>query len=225
LPDHETRQAVIFDLDGIILDSEDIWEGVMRELFAAYHLPWSDLDQDDFMGGDNSRQWAAYLHRVSGVPLPEDQIVDQVVRRLLDHYADALPLVPGAHEAVARLAAEYRLGLASSSPREVIAFVLAHSGLDRFFVSWASSDDVARGKPHPDVYRKACELVGAEPSRCAAVEDSAAGIRAAHAAGLKVIAIPRPSLPLDPVAAGLADVILSSVDRLSVDTVRAVLRS
>ena len=219
------ESAVIFDMDGVILDSEHVWDGVMHELFAVCDRPWSDPDQDAFAGGDNSRQWASYLRRMCGLPMPEHEIVEWVVRELLRHYAEALPMVPGAKEAIARLAASYRLGVASSSPREIIAFVLARSGLDRFFAAWASSDDVSRGKPAPDVYLRACNLVGVNPSRCAAVEDSSSGIQAARAAGLKVIVIPRTSYPLDPSSLGLADLTLFSIEQLCAQTVESVLTS
>ncbi|MFH0916070.1 MAG: HAD family phosphatase [bacterium] len=221
----ETESAVVFDMDGVILDSDHAWKSVMRELFAACGRPWKDLDQNSFVGGDSSRQWAAYLHRVSGLPMAEDEIVEWVTGRLLDYFAEALPMVSGAKEAVARLAASYPLGLASSSPREVIAYVLARSGLDRCFAAWASSDDVPRGKPAPDVYRRACSLLKVDPFRCAAVEDSLFGIRAARAAGLKVIAIPHPSWPLDPSSLGLADLALASIDQLGAETVESVLGS
>jgi HAD superfamily hydrolase (TIGR01509 family) len=212
-------------MDGVILDSGGAWNGAMRELFTECNRSWNEIDPSTFAGGDNSRQWASYLYRVCGLPLAEEEILNRVIHKLLRRYGEALPMVPGAREAVVRLATAYRLGLASSSPREVIAFVLAQSGLDRFFDRWASSDDVPCGKPAPDVYRKACSLVKADPSRCVAVEDSPSGIRAARAAGLKVIAIPRTFFPLDPPSRALADLVLTSIDLLDVDTVESVLRS
>ncbi len=220
-PDH----AVVFDLDGVILDSEQVWERVMRELFATYGLQFSDLDQDSFMGGDNSLQWAAYLRRAGGIPLTEDKILGWVISRLIGHYTESLPLVPGAPEAVARLASRYRLALASSSPREVIAFVLERSGLRRFFTAWASSDDVPRGKPAPDVYQRACSLIETDPASCVAVEDSRVGIRAARSAGLRVIAIPHPSFPLDAASLELVDLSLVSISQLTAQTLESVFLS
>jgi HAD superfamily hydrolase (TIGR01509 family) len=218
-------RAVIFDLDGVILDSEHVWEQVMHELFATHGLRFADFDQDSFMGGDNSRQWAGYLRRVGGIPLTEDEILKWVTDRLVFYYTQALPLVPGALEAVACLAASYRLGLASSSPREIIAFVLENSGLQRFFTAWASSDDVPRGKPAPDVYEKACGLIETDPACCVAVEDSRVGIRAARSAGLRVIAIPHPSFPLDAASLELVDLTVTSIGDLDVATVDSVFRS
>ena len=155
--------------------------------------------------------------------MAEEEILERVIGKLLRRYARDLPMAPGAREAVERLAASYPLGLASSSPREVIAFVLARSGLERFFAAWASSDDVARGKPAPDVYLKACSMVDAEPSACVAVEDSPSGMQAARAAGLKVIAIPNTFFPLDQPSSDLADLVLTSIDLLDAEAARSVL--
>ena len=121
------------------------------------------------------------------------------------------------------MARDYPLGLASSSPHPVIAFVLERSGLDKYFTAWVSSDEVPRGKPAPDVYLEACRRLGAEPERCVAVEDSRFGIRAAKAARLKVIAIPRPLLPLDTGVLALVDETLESIDCLSPETVRVTM--
>jgi HAD superfamily hydrolase (TIGR01509 family) len=206
--------AVIFDMDGVILDSNETWDAVMGELFAEYGKKLSDLDPDAFMGGDNSLQWAAYLRRMLGLPLEDQQIVDRVVNGILSRYSERVPLIPGAAEAVARMAARFPLGLASSSPRQVIAFVLQRSGLDRLFQAWVSSDDVDCGKPAPDVYLRCCELLGRAPENCVAVEDSRFGIQAAKAAGLKVIAVHTPVFPLDAKALALADVAVDSIDQL-----------
>ncbi len=209
-------------MDGVIIDSEPVWEKVMHELFAAHHRRYVDFDQSAFIGGDNSLQWASILRRVGGIPLKDEEILEWVSERLIGYFSERLPMMPGATEAVARLASSYRLALASSSPREIIAFVLEVSGLHRFFAAWASSDDVPRGKPAPDVYLRACALIHTDPVDCVAVEDSSVGIRAAHAAGLRVIAIPHPSVPPDPASFELADLALPSIRRLGAETVRSV---
>ena len=160
LSDTRRPGAVIFDMDGVILDSNETWDAVMGELFAAHGKSLNDLDPDAFMGGDNSMQWAAYLKKMLSLPLSEEEIVARVVAGIISHFSEAVPLIPGAAEALARVGSRYPLGLASSSPREVIAFVLRRSGLGRFFEAWVSSDDVACGKPAPDVYLRCCRLLG-----------------------------------------------------------------
>jgi HAD superfamily hydrolase (TIGR01509 family) len=212
-------------MDGVILDSAPAWEQVMDELFTAHGRRYADFDQSAFAGGDNSLEWASFLRRFGGIPLEDEEILAWVVDRLIGHFTEHLPLMPGAADAIARLAAGYRLALASSSPREVIAFVLEKSGLQRFFAAWASSDDVPRGKPAPDVYLRACTLIQTDPVACVAVEDSSVGIRAAHAAGLKVIAIPHSSNPPDEACLELCDLALPSIQRLELETVDSVLSS
>ena len=216
--------AVIFDMDGVILDSNEAWETVMGELFAQYGKSMRDLDEAAVLGGDNSLQWAAYLRGVLGFPLTEKEIIHRVIDGIVGHYSRRVPLIPGAAEAVARMASRFPLGLASSSPREVIAFVLQRSGLDRLFQTWVSSDDVDQGKPAPDVYLRCCELLGMSPGDCVAVEDSRVGIRAAKAAGLKVIALPTPIFPLDGETLALADEVVDSVDKLGPENADRVLK-
>lgn len=215
--------AVIFDMDGIILDSSATWESVIGSLFSDCGRSLGDVEADALAGGDNTQQWAAYLRRVVGLPLEEAEIIDRVIQGILADYSGRIPLMPGAVETVARMAGRFPLGLASSSPREVIAFVLQHSGLDTLFDTWVSSDDVPRGKPAPDVYIHCCALLRVSPERCVAVEDSGFGIAAAKAAGMKVIAVLNPDLPLDEERAALADVTLESIEDLDPDTAAALL--
>lgn len=223
--DTRSARAVVFDMDGVIIHSGEIWQRIITALFTECGISWDDIDQVDqagLEGGDNSRQWAAYLRRVIGLPLTEDEIIGRVTGALIKAYEKSLPLVPGAEETIARLSACYPLGLASSSPRPVIAFLLERSGLDRYFSAWVSSDDVPCGKPAPDVYLKACCDLQIPPERCVAVEDSRMGMRAAKAAGLKVIAIPQPFLPLASEHLAVADHVLASLVELRPDVIRGL---
>src|SRR4051794_7126220 len=149
------------------------------------------------MMGMSSTEWSRYLHEHAGVPDEPDAINREVVRLMLEAYGDHLPLADGAVEAVERLARRWPLGLASSSNRELIDAVLEASGLARYFRVTVSSEEVARGKPAPDVYLEAARRLEVAPERCAAVEDSHSGIRAARAAGMRVVVIPNPSYPPD----------------------------
>jgi len=206
--------AVVFDLDGVLLDSEQVWDEVREELVKERGGRWHDRAQTEMMGM-SSIEWSRYMHDELGVPDPPQEISADVVRRLEEVYRQRLPLIDGAHEAVERLAARWPLGLASSSNREVIDLVLDLSGLARFFRVTVSSEEVPRGKPEPDVYLEAARGLGVPPERCAAVEDSHNGIRSAKAAGMRVIAIPNQHYPPGEEALALADVTLSSLAELT----------
>jgi HAD superfamily hydrolase (TIGR01509 family) len=155
------------------------------------------------------------MHDVIGLPEPPEEISAEVVRRMGEHYRDELPLLPGALCAVERLAARWPLGLASSSNRPLIDLVLDVSGLARYFRATVSSEEVARGKPAPDVFLEAARRLAVAPERCAVVEDSANGIRAGRAAGMLVVAIPNPHFPPDDDALAAADVVLDSLEELT----------
>lgn len=206
-------EAVVFDLDGVLLESEEVWDEVrgayVREQGGRY-----DAAAQRAMMGMSAPEWSAYIHRELGVPHPPEAINAEVVRRLVARYRAGLPLVPGAREAVERMARRWPLGLASSSNRPVIDAVLELAGLAPFFRATVSSEEVARGKPAPDVYLEAARRLGAAPARCVAVEDSHAGIRSAKGAGMGVIAIPNPSYPPDPDALAEADLVLPSIGHL-----------
>jgi HAD superfamily hydrolase (TIGR01509 family) len=211
-------EAVVFDLDGVIVDSEHVWDEVRQELAAERGGRWHDRASRDMMGM-SSREWSRYMHDVIGLEEPPEEINAEVVRRLKAVYRENLPLIPGAVEAVKRLAARWPLGLASSSNREVIDLVLEASGLAGHFSATVSSEEVAQGKPAPDVYLETARRLGVEPERCAAVEDSENGIRSAKAARMRTIAIPNPRYPPDEAALDAADVVLDSVAELKPDVV------
>jgi HAD superfamily hydrolase (TIGR01509 family) len=210
--------AVVFDLDGVLIQSEEVWDDV-RERFVRERGGRYDAEIQRAMMGMSSPEWSRYLHEHAGVPDEPDAINAEVVRRLLSAYRDRLPLIPGALDAVRRLADRFPLGIASSSNRELIDAVLEAAGLAPLFAATVSSEEVAHGKPEPDVYLEAARRLGVAPERCAAVEDSHGGIRAAKNAGMRVVAIPNPSYPPDDEALALADVIIGSLDELTVGVV------
>jgi HAD superfamily hydrolase (TIGR01509 family) len=213
-------EAVVFDLDGVLVDSEQLWDEVREELARERGGRWHDRAQADMMGM-SSAEWSRYMHDVIGLAESPGEINAEVVRRLLTRYRESLPLLPGAVEAVERLATRWPLGLASSSNREVIDAVLDDAGLARLFRATVSSEEVAHGKPAPDVYLETARRLGVEPETAAAIEDSANGIRSAHAAGMRVIAIPNRHYPPSAEVLALADVVLQSLDELTVERVSA----
>jgi HAD superfamily hydrolase (TIGR01509 family) len=211
-------EAVVFDMDGLLLDSEQVWDDVRENLVRERGGRWHDRAQGDMMGM-SSPEWSRYLHDELGLPEPPEELNAEVVRRMLDHYADRLPLIDGAVEAVERLAARWPLGLASSSNRELIDRALEVSGLARRFRVTVSSEEVARGKPAPDVYLEAARRLGVDPTSCAAVEDSRSGILSARAAGMRVIAIPNPHFPPPDDVLAQAHVVLRSLAQLTPEVV------
>jgi HAD superfamily hydrolase (TIGR01509 family) len=210
--------AVVYDLDGVIVDSEHVWDEVRQQLAEERGGGWHDRASRDMMGM-SSLEWSRYMHDVIGLEETPEEINAEVVRRLEAIYRERLPLIPGAVEAVQALVQRWPLGLASSSNRELIDFVLEVSSLDRFFRATVSSEEVPRGKPAPDVYLEAARRLEVAPERCAAVEDSEAGIRSAKAAGMRVIAIPNPHFPPGAEALEAADVVLESVAELTPEVV------
>jgi HAD superfamily hydrolase (TIGR01509 family) len=214
-------EAVVFDLDGVLVDSEPVWEQVRREVVASRGGHWADDAQQRIMGMSTG-EWARYLSEDLGVGLAPDAIAVLVIERMAARYTEHLPLMPGAVEAVRRMAARWPLGLASSSPPSLIAVVLDAAGLRECFVTALSTEEVSRGKPAPDIYLAVCDRLDRRPQRCAAVEDSTNGLRSAAAAGLHVVAIPHPRYPPDPAALAAADLVLDSLDELTQDRVAAL---
>jgi HAD superfamily hydrolase (TIGR01509 family) len=197
------RDAVIFDLDGVLVDSEQLWNQAKQALVRASGGRWRD-DAPQAMMGMSSREWSEYISRELGVDRDPAEINRDVVRRMEQLYRAKLPLLPGAVQAVRSLRARWPLGLASSANREIIDLVLELAGLVDAFSATVSSEEVDRGKPAPDVYLEVARRLGAEPRRCVAVEDSSNGLRAAAAAGMAVIAVPNPHYPPDEDALALA---------------------
>jgi HAD superfamily hydrolase (TIGR01509 family) len=190
-------RAIVFDLDGVLINSEPIWDEVRRELAAQAGLPWP-AEATRAMQGMSTPEWSGYLAGTVGVPGTPAELAEQVISAVEQRYATDLPLIAGAQEAVARLAASFRLGLASSSPRRLIDTVLGAAGLTEHFEITVSTEEVEAGKPSPAVYQEAVRRLGAPAGETAAIEDSSNGLRAAHAAGLVVIALPHDAFPPAP---------------------------
>ena len=204
----------MFDLDGVLIDSERAWDAARRAVVEQAGRSWRDGATEAMMGM-SAPEWSRYMHDELGVPLAPDQISDQVVARLLAGYEQRLPLLPGAVAAVRRLAERWPLGLASSANRPVIDAVLNLSGLADSFATTVSGDEVARGKPAPDIYLVAAGQLGVDPARSAAVEDSSNGLRSAAAAGMLVIAVPNEDFPPAADALALAAASVGSLEQLT----------
>jgi HAD superfamily hydrolase (TIGR01509 family) len=211
-------RAVIFDLDGVIIDSEPVWEDVRRRFVAERGGQWLPDSQERLMGMSTT-EWADYLAAEVGVPMSPAEIAAGVIDRMVQRYDAALPLIPGAVEAVRRLQQHWPLGLASSSPRRLIDAVLTAAGLGDAFGVTLSTEEVARGKPSPDVYLEVAGRMGVDPADAVAIEDSSNGLRAAIAAGMRAVAAERPEYPIDTEIKSRAAYTASGPEELTVDRI------
>jgi HAD superfamily hydrolase (TIGR01509 family) len=212
-------RAVVFDLDGVLIDSEQVWDQIRQQLVAERGGTWLPGSTRAMMGM-STPEWAAYLVSL-GIGMTADEAVAEVLGRLATRYGDAPPLIDGAVDAVRSLAARLPLAVASSSPHSIIGEVLRSAGLAADFRTFVSSEEVGRGKPAPDVYLEAARRLGIPPEHCVAVEDSTNGVRAAVAAGMAVVVVPNPHYPPSAEAVALAAVEIGHVGELTMDTVRA----
>ncbi|MBV9366042.1 MAG: HAD family phosphatase [Solirubrobacterales bacterium] len=213
-------EAVFFDQDGVLVDSEGAWDAARRAIVTENGGRWKP-EATRAMMGMSAPEWSRYVRDELGVALEPEEISGRVVERLLAGYERSLPLLPGAVEAVKRVAARWPIGLASSANREVIDAVLAASGLAGVFGATVSGEEVGHGKPAPDIYLEAARRLGVDPAHSAAVEDSTNGLRAAAAAGMLVVALPNREFPPTNAALGLAAVVLGSLEELTPEALEA----
>jgi HAD superfamily hydrolase (TIGR01509 family) len=211
-------EAVVFDLDGVLLDTEELWNEARRQIAEERGGRWRE-DAQRAMMGMSSPEWSRYMHDVIGVPNPPQRISAEVVERMEELYRRRLPLVDGAIEAVRRIGARWPLAIASSSNRPLIDLFLELTGTPQLFRATVSSEEVAHGKPAPDVYLEAAARLGVAPERSAAIEDSENGIRSAARAGMPVVAIPNRVFPPSEEALSLAIVVLDSLADLTPDVI------
>jgi len=206
--------AVIFDLDGVIVDSEIWWHEERARWAAERGLQWTEDDTRAVMGA-NSAGWARIMRERLGLPEAlEPAILEAIVGRVTDRYRTGAPVIDGAVEAVRRLAARWPVAVASSAHRRVIDAALEATGLRDTIAVVVSSDEVAHGKPAPDVYLEAARRLGVEPGRCLVVEDSINGLRAGVAAGMTAVLVPNASVSPAPGAEAVADHVLPRLSDL-----------
>lgn len=214
-------RAVIFDLDGVLVDSEELWDVVRRGVAAEAGRPWP-TEATRAMQGMSTVEWSAYLADVVGVPAELDEVAATVIDRMAAQYDARLPLLPGAVEVVERLGGRWPLGLASSSPRRLIDTVLESAGLAQWFHVSVSTEEVAAGKPSPAVYHTVVQRLGVDPLQAIAIEDSSNGLRSAATAGLGVLAVPNVAFPPSEDALALADVVVDSLDEITLELVASM---
>ncbi len=214
-------QAVLFDLDGVLIDSEPIWERIRRDFAERLGGTWTNEIQQRMMGV-RTADWSRALSEIVGGKVPPESAAEQVIAALAEAYLHEPPVILGAADAVRALAGEVRLGLVSGSPIVLIRLVLHELDLADCFEVAMSGDDVPRGKPHPDPYLELARRMAVAPNLCAAVEDSGNGITSAAAAGAHVIAIPRGDHRPDVETLRLAKAVLPSIKELTPELVRRI---
>jgi HAD superfamily hydrolase (TIGR01509 family) len=218
IPDRVPKQGVVFDLDGVLVMSEHLWEESWTTYAARYRYAWTSQDTRNCQGKSVS-EWGVYLgSRSSGDA--EAAAADVIALVLQAYRSGRVTLVDGAAELIAAVASQVVVGLASSAPRTIIDTVMATMGIGRYFSATVSSAEVARGKPSPDVYAEAVNRLGIDPARSVAVEDSSNGVRAAAAAGLTVVAVVHQQYPLAPDAVALSNSVRSTLSQVGHDIER-----
>jgi HAD superfamily hydrolase (TIGR01509 family) len=217
-----SEPAVVFDMDGVLVDSEPLWVQARKDLVRQAHGRWLP-EAETAMMGISSDRWSAYMRDALRVNLPAERIRDEVIARMIDLYGRSVPLIPGAREAVVAISARWRLAIASGSDRVLLDTVLDRSGLAGYFQAAVSGEDVTEGKPSPVIYQEACRRLGARPEACAAIEDSGSGIASALAAGMRVVAVPRPGFEPAPDILDAATVVLPDLLSLTPDVLSPLL--
>ncbi|PRW61906.1 HAD family hydrolase [Actinopolyspora mortivallis] len=209
----EIPRAVLFDLDGVLADSEHLWDRVRREVTAEFGGRWAEGATEAMMGM-STPEWSNYLVTELGVRLPAQRAAETVVERMAEYYRTDPPVLPGAVETVRWVGRRFPTAIASSAPPRIIRAFLEVTGLDEVVGHTVSSEEVGAGKPAPDVYLRAAEGLGVPAGSCLAVEDSGNGLRAAAAAGTTVVAVPNPHFPPAPEALALASHRLEDITHL-----------
>ena len=214
-------QAVIFDMDGVLVDSEEYWWQSRVAFAEQLGKVWSFDDQRTAMGR-NTVEWARVMQERLQIDMPLDEIIERVRGGVIARLEQRLPVLPGALEAVQKAASAYPVALASGSPKLVIDTVMQLTGLDKVFEHIVYADDMAHGKPAPDVYFETARRLGIAPENCIGIEDSGNGVRALHAAGMYIIAVPSPGFALRDDVLALAHRTLPSLESFSVELVREI---
>ena len=185
--------AVVFDMDGVLIDSEPLWRLVMNDVFTEVGFTLTDIELKSTAGTPIEVVVALWLKQKNIKHCTAPEVTDQIVTRLVKRLPDEATAMPGVH----KLITEFRnrglaLGLATSSPMRLVEAAIKVAKLEGIFTALCSAEHERRGKPAPDVYLSACRQLGVSPGRSLAIEDSANGVKSAKAAGMKCLYVPAP---------------------------------
>lgn len=212
-------KAIIFDMDGLLIDSEPKWDRARADMAERLGKEWGRKDHEAVMGV-STEEWAAYMRDTWNIDMSLKDIVEEIVSRMRDYYREQIPFRKNAVEAVNLAADNYRTALASGSERSLIDIVTASEQLAGKFEVVLSADQVERGKPHPDVYLETAKRLGVEPEYCLCLEDSKNGMLAGLNAGFKVIGIPDKDFPVEQAVLDKVDAVLGSLDEFTLELLR-----
>lgn len=214
-------EAVIFDMDGLLVDSEPVWDQARRAMAAQAGKDWNQDDHRACMGV-STLEWASYMIRRLELSLAPQEVADAIIARMVEMYRERIPFLPGALEAVDLAVRHYPAAVASGSPPRLIDVVVNSPALRGKFRVVVDSDGLPAGKPAPDVYLETARRLGIAPERCVCLEDSANGILAGKRAGMAVIAVPDPRFSPARQALEQADVVLSSLEEFSLPLLKGL---
>ncbi len=204
-------EVIIFDMDGLLVDSEPCWHDARSNLFREIGLEWTQANDEHTMGVSTG-EWADYMVSLSGGRFNRQQVINEVLARMEARYRRDIPFAPGAREIIDRLAPLYPMAIASGSHPRLLRAILDATGWEAVFDQIVSGDEVAHGKPAPDIYLETARRLDVPPAKCAVFEDAAFGIQAARAAGMHVIAVPNRHLPPPAEVLATAGVVLDSLE-------------
>lgn len=226
LPDprrpHMAVRAIVFDMDGVLIDSEVIWQQVRADYAVSLGHVWTHDDQMAMLGCSTPVWSEAMRQRLGLLHLSAREVADHIKQRVQAAFEHSLPTRPGAAEALQALSHRYPLALASGSPRNLVECAMRLTGFGHYFQSIWTGDDVQHGKPHPEIYLRAVSALGIAPGEALGIEDAPNGLRALRAAGMRAVAAPCPEFPLDTATLALADRVVASLHALTPELVQTL---
>lgn len=209
-------EAIIFDMDGLLIDSEPCWDEARRIMANEVGVDWNKDDHKAVMGV-STHEWVSYMKKRLSLEIEDKELEERIISNMRQIYSERIPFLPGALETVTLASSNYPTGLASGSPQGLIDTVTSDPGLQGKFQVILSGDNFEKGKPAPDIYLAAAKHLQVEPEKCVCLEDSGNGILAGKNAGMKVIAVPDPRFMPSQEKLGQADLILSSLQDFSLE--------